>query len=133
MRSVRYTVELVLQDRYVLTRESLKNMWEQHFHSEDEQHTWSLSPEQKFFRLAIPTFKKWGQNLLTVVMTHQYRLKERGKKTLADTSIEAGSVQLQHMTETLHDFHQVILKARRARCGDLVWCSWVADLFTKSS
>ena len=144
MRSVRYTVELVLQDRFVLTRESLRTMWEQHFHSDDEQHTWSLSPEQKFFRLlyeewcefitkreAIPTFRKWGQDLRTVVMTHQYRLQERGKKTLAETRIEPGSVQVQNMTETLHDFHQVILKARRNRCGDFVWCSWVADQYTK--
>ena len=38
-------------------------------------------------------------------------------------------MQYQHMTESLHDFHQLLLTARRAGCGDFVWCSWVADSF----
>ena len=126
MRTVRYVVECVLADRHELTEQSLEQLWRDEFSSEEHQTDMDLTPDQLFFRRHyqswarfqrgldnVPSFSQWGRDLLQVTLAHQVRLEMRSRVRLPDTRAEEGSVRYQDMTRTLHDFHQVILKARR--------------------
>ena len=138
MRTGRYVLECVLADRNDITEDSLEQLWTE-YSSDETLPDSQLTPDQLFFRRhyhqwtrflsrksPVPSFGQWGRDLLRVTMTHQVRLRERRKRALHNSTADQGSVRYQDMTRTLHDFHQVILRARRGSIGDFVWCSWVA-------